>query len=487
MISGSETGFGLGACCPSQAHPGKKPLGVECCAFLHLVYEGSHDGQTHVRGPLLGWVGKGCYYVSLIYHFVPIVGRPLNLDGVPMAPIHSLTAHTTTLHVPSLPVLILELLRRPRTRVPLAGALAAQTPSSALLLIWVPVLVLICFALPMTHPPSPSRPLHATGYYRMPIPMLGVLRAGVFKLMASQPRSPASAGSPFKLKHSETPIPRIEKLCRRSRSFPGARDRTGQYLADHSAADHSVSHHVNKVNTTQPGPPPCTVQVIMADQFLVEAHRWTLAQHSITDEQESWVMLTRDGQIQKLPGEKILLTSKPRVGLELSVPKELQVAEPFSVKSDNGIAYITNERIIYLPARSTETFRSFFAPPLNFSDVRINSSWIGPWSWTAIVRPIPNGGVPPEIPRIECKLTFKDGGHSDFQAKYEWLRDRLLHAQSLGLTPGQNLEPPPPYDEAQASRPSSSTPASGPSGDVTSDRNQVPQPGPDEPPPDYTA
>lgn len=83
----------------------------------------------------------------------------------------------------------------------------------------------------------------------------------------------------------------------------------------------------------------------MADQFLVEAHRWTLAQHSITDEKESWVMLTRDGQIQKLPGEKILLTSKPRVGLELSVPKELQVAEPFSVKSDNGIAYITNERV----------------------------------------------------------------------------------------------------------------------------------------------
>lgn len=246
----------------------------------------------------------------------------------------------------------------------------------------------------------------------------------------------------------------------------------------------------------------------MADQFLVEAHRWTLLQHSITDEKESWVMLTRDGQIQKLPGEKILLTSKPRVGLELSVPKELQVAEPFSVKSDNGIAYITNERvspalvsfpdmlmlrsnqrvkIIYLPARSTETFRSFFAPPLNFNDVRINSSWIGPWSWTAIVRPIPNGGVPPEIPRIECKLTFKDGGHSDFQAKYEWLRDRLLHAQSLGLTPGQNLEPPPPYEDAQAPGPSSSVPVSGLPGNAANDRNQVPQPGPNEPPPDYTA
>lgn len=26
---------------------------------------------------------EGCYYVCLIYHFVPIVGRPLNLDGSP--------------------------------------------------------------------------------------------------------------------------------------------------------------------------------------------------------------------------------------------------------------------------------------------------------------------------------------------------------------------------------------------------------------------
>jgi hypothetical protein len=50
------------------------------------------------------------------------------------------------------------------------------------------------------------------------------------------------------------------------------------------------------------------------------------------------------------------------------------------------------------------------------------------------------------IPRIETKFTFNNGGHSDFQAKFEWLKNRLHHAQEMGIIPGQNVEPPPPYD-----------------------------------------
>jgi hypothetical protein len=87
------------------------------------------------------------------------------------------------------------------------------------------------------------------------------------------------------------------------------------------------------------------------------------------------------------------------------------------------------------------------------------------------------------IPRIEVKLIFRDGGHSDFQTKFEWLKERLHHAQELGLTPGQNLEPPPPYELStpgpSSSRASDNTPAS------TQARQQPPQPAPDEPPPDY--
>lgn len=101
----------------------------------------------------------------------------------------------------------------------------------------------------------------------------------------------------------------------------------------------------------------------MADQFLAEQHRWTLIQNSQSNEEDSWVMLTRDGEIVPIPGEKILHTSRPRVALELSTPRELQVAEPFSLKCDNGIAYITNERVSPpLPSPNLVPIRPFPFP-----------------------------------------------------------------------------------------------------------------------------
>jgi hypothetical protein len=142
--------------------------------------------------------------------------------------------------------------------------------------------------------------------------------------------------------------------------------------------------------------------------------------------------------------------------------------------------------LIYLPGRPSEDFKSFFAPVLNFTDTYIQSSWIGPWSWSGMVRPVPGGGIPMHIPRLEVKLIFRDGGHSDFQTKFEWLKERLHHAQELGLTPGQNLEPPPPYEpntpagpDPSEAAPDSTTPAD------AEEQQQTPQPAPDEPPPDY--
>lgn len=127
---------------------------------------------------------------------------------------------------------------------------------------------------------------------------------------------------------------------------------------------------------------------------------------------------------------------------------------------------------------------------LNLTDTHVNSSWIGPWSWGGTVRPVPGGGIPMHIPRVEVKFTFRDGGHSDFQSKFEWLKERLHHAQELGLIPGQNLEPPPPYESSTpAGQPSSSSSAGPTSGDVPAGapqtQQQPPPPAPDEPPPDY--
>lgn len=90
----------------------------------------------------------------------------------------------------------------------------------------------------------------------------------------------------------------------------------------------------------------------MADQFLAEQHAWTLAQNAqvdsddSSDEENSWVMLSQEGNIVPIPNERILHTSRSRVALELSTPRELQsAAEPFSIRSDNGIAYVTSKRV----------------------------------------------------------------------------------------------------------------------------------------------
>ncbi|KAB5566574.1 hypothetical protein GE09DRAFT_1218829 [Coniochaeta sp. 2T2.1] len=256
----------------------------------------------------------------------------------------------------------------------------------------------------------------------------------------------------------------------------------------------------------------------MADQFLAEAHAWTLRQAQAqaedtesdsSDEADSWVMLGQDGNIVPLQNERILHTSRPRVGLDVSVPRELPNAEPFSIKSDSGIAYITNRRVIYLPAKPTEQFNSFFAPILNFEDTHVHSSWIGPWSWTGIVKPVTAGGIPVDLPRIEVRLIFKEGGHSDFQSKFELLKERLQHARELEQETGQSLivtdeelppyepssgttssapHPPPPPPSAQQAPPpgidAADTEAAGSQG-TPGRQGQPPQPGPDEPPPDY--
>ncbi len=68
-------------------------------------------------------------------------------------------------------------------------------------------------------------------------------------------------------------------------------------------------------------------------------------QFSEADEEASWVMLSQDGGIIPMANERILYASKPRVGLDISTPQQLQVADPYAVKSANGMAYVTNQRV----------------------------------------------------------------------------------------------------------------------------------------------
>lgn len=94
-------------------------------------------------------------------------------------------------------------------------------------------------------------------------------------------------------------------------------------------------------------------------------------------------------------------------------------------------------QIIYIAAHPTETFKSFSAPILDFEDTRVASSFFGPWSWNATVKPTLGGGIPPDVPRLELKLTFKEGGHDAFQNKFEVMKERLSYAQALQRETGQ--------------------------------------------------
>lgn len=89
--------------------------------------------------------------------------------------------------------------------------------------------------------------------------------------------------------------------------------------------------------------------------FYQEQHSYTLARNTNirtdeSDEESSWVMMSREGEVIKLPGEKIYYKVRSRIGLDLSTPKSLPNATPFSIKSDGGIIYVTNNRVRWTAA-----------------------------------------------------------------------------------------------------------------------------------------
>ncbi|KAK5987883.1 UPF0664 stress-induced protein C29B12.11c [Cladobotryum mycophilum] len=208
------------------------------------------------------------------------------------------------------------------------------------------------------------------------------------------------------------------------------------------------------------------------------------------DNADSWVMLNQSGFV-KLGNERILLKLDSRISCELSVPQELRArCTPFQRKSDKGALFLTNKRIVYLPAKPTQEpkFESFSAPILKFQDSTTSSSMWWGWVWKSDCIPVSGGGVPADLPRIEVKFTFSDGGMMDFNEAYIRLRERLFQYQEMRreLGAGSDVpdEPLPAY-EAQSNQPEA----------PPADTLAVPPPNrsdssstrraPDEPPPNY--
>ncbi|KAH7261270.1 uncharacterized protein BKA55DRAFT_536279 [Fusarium redolens] len=206
------------------------------------------------------------------------------------------------------------------------------------------------------------------------------------------------------------------------------------------------------------------------------------------DNADSWVMLNQGGFV-KLGNERILMKLESRISCDLSVPQELRArCASFQRKSDKGTLFLTNKRIVYLPLKPTQEpkFESFSAPILKFQDSTTSSSMWWGWVWKSDCIPVSGGGIPPDIPRLEVKFTFSDGGMMDFNEAYIRLRERLYQYQEMRreMGPGADVpdEPLPAY-EAPSAQPAPATSST----DVRPNRSEsaASRRAPDEPPPDY--
>lgn len=165
-------------------------------------------------------------------------------------------------------------------------------------------------------------------------------------------------------------------------------------------------------------------------------------------------MIATDGLgFVKLPNERILYTSPARTSLLITTPEIITGTASFTVKSDAGIVYVTNQRLVYLPSSPTPGFKSFSSPILNLSDAYIHTPLLGANFWSGKCKPVPGGGIPPPHPVAELKLTFRDGGVFDFHTIYEQIKEVLYQAYSVAQESSQqnidlsnlDLEPLPVY------------------------------------------
>ncbi|KAG6012942.1 hypothetical protein E4U43_007560 [Claviceps pusilla] len=208
------------------------------------------------------------------------------------------------------------------------------------------------------------------------------------------------------------------------------------------------------------------------------------------DSLASWVMLNQGGFV-KLGNERILLKLDSRISCELSVPQELRArCAPFQRKSDKGTLFLSNKRIVYLPAKPTQEpkFESFSAPILKFQDSTTSSSMWWGWVWKSDCIPVSGGGLPPELPRIEVKFTFSDGGMMEFNEAYIRLRERLFQYQDMRreMGPGADIpeEPLPAYEASENQPAAATSSSSNVAGNEPSD-NSSSRRAPNEPPPNY--
>ncbi|OBT63688.1 hypothetical protein VE03_06176 [Pseudogymnoascus sp. 23342-1-I1] len=163
---------------------------------------------------------------------------------------------------------------------------------------------------------------------------------------------------------------------------------------------------------------------------------------SATDRMKSWVMVSPESSepFVKLPNERILYRSPIRTSLTLSSPPNTHSSiQPWSVSSDGGVAYITNQRIVYIPTTPSPPLTSFSCPILNLHDTYVRAPFFGANYWTASVRPVAGGGIPPSLALVDLRMTFREGGAFDYHNVFELIKERLHQAVQNARDSGRNV------------------------------------------------
>jgi WW domain-binding protein 2 len=93
-------------------------------------------------------------------------------------------------------------------------------------------------------------------------------------------------------------------------------------------------------------------------------------------------------------------------------------------------------KIVYLPSAPTPELQSFSSPILNLQDSYVRAPFFGANYWTALCKPVSGGGIPPDYPSVELKMTFREGGAFDFHSCLEQIKERLYQVYSVAREHG---------------------------------------------------
>ncbi|KAG2174905.1 hypothetical protein INT43_005967 [Umbelopsis isabellina] len=122
----------------------------------------------------------------------------------------------------------------------------------------------------------------------------------------------------------------------------------------------------------------------------------------------NWTMVAQDGLSPvPLPAEKIFF-KQSSIKFELDCNANGYPGNSGGAWQDaNGTVFLSNQRIIYLPQRPTDTLKSFHVPLQSMKNCRYEQPWFAANYISGQVLPVPGGGLsqPGQV-----KLTFKEGG-----------------------------------------------------------------------------